>query len=82
MDAKLINSISLVFGIVGGLLIWRYGIPSKVDLWEPGAKLYNVREGRTQEAEQALRRRHKIMPAIGVWLLIFGFIFQLVSNYW
>lgn len=72
-----VNSIGLVLDIIGGVLLWKYGLPELVD-----------REGRdfivTRNVEQdqvAKARKFDRLARFGLGALIAGFILQLLSNF-
>jgi hypothetical protein len=82
MNSACINSLGLIFDIVGALLLW-YFVP-EIDLLDKAALLKGratlVLADPNQQQVNAYKRRVRLSRA-GVILLVLGFILQLVSNY-
>lgn len=75
--STMINSIGLVMDIVGVFILWRYGLPEPLS-----------REGHifiiTDQIDQDERDKaasYDRWSKFGLFLLIAGFVFQLVSNF-
>jgi hypothetical protein len=83
---KYVNTIGLIFGILGVLLLFKWGPPQPsfergVALGlEDGTKLPNGKTVAQHDADiEALTKRHKCMSQIGLVLIGLGFAFQLLS---
>ena len=85
---QLINSVGLVFGMVGVLVIFKYG-PPQPNL-EPGVGLAledgnPMPDGRTvaeyNEDVVKLRARHSLMSKVGLVLVFLGFALQLWATW-
>lgn len=74
----LINSLGLFSDIVGAIFILKFGIPTRVDYGGPEAILT---EGPTNQEEPRLARRYKRLSALGLYLVILGFILQLIASW-
>jgi hypothetical protein len=75
-DSVIVNSIGLSLDIVGVLLLFFYGLPSKFK--KPPKLLLEgeiTREARRKNADI------KFWSHLGLIFLIIGFIFQLLSNF-
>jgi len=71
--------IGLVLDIIGVIMVFRYGLPSRVK--EKGSAF-----GGTEMAEQQLKRKAanrgvEIRANVGLGFLLLGFIFQLLANF-
>lgn len=78
MSCKIIvNSLGLIFGIIGSFLIWKFGLPPSVD--RTGAQ-HIILEQR-DETEVVKGRKYDFRSGVGFWFLIASFIFQLLSNF-
>ncbi len=76
MSNSILNSIGLIFDIVGACLLFRYGLPSKFN--EPPTLL--LQDG-LSEKEIKANKKIQCLANVGLICLILGFIFQLVSNF-
>lgn len=74
--ADLINSVGLLFDVVGAFLIFRFGVATIIDT---GGRDIVV-GGQIGNEEAAKIYRHKRLSKIGLGLLLFGFILQFISN--
>lgn len=74
-----IGSIGLVLDIIGALLLFRYGLPQEVS--RSGYAVL-IAEGypESEEAERKKARHYDRMGHLGLGLLVFGFVLQLVGN--
>jgi len=76
MNANFINSIGLIFDIVGVLFLFKYGLPSEVSkdgsigLSLQGTDLDEIRKW----------KKYNILSKIGLFFILIGFAFQLFSN--
>ncbi|MBC7557527.1 MAG: hypothetical protein H7195_11265 [Chryseobacterium sp.] len=77
MNSNLINSIGLVFDIIGVILLFKYGLPSEVS--KTGA--IGLIMEQTDESEVAKWRKYNLFSKIGLSFILVGFLFQLVSNF-
>jgi hypothetical protein len=73
----LINSIGLLFGLIGSALIWMFGLPASID--RTGA--VHIVTGRIANEEVALAKKYDFRSGIGFLLLVLSFLFQLISNF-
>ena len=78
MNSTCINSLGLIVGMVGSLMILIF-VP-KIDLVEVNGHARLVLADPNQQQIKAYKRR-VFLYRVGVILLVFGFILQLVSNY-
>lgn len=77
MNANFINSIGLVFDIIGVLLLFKYGLPSEIS--STGSIGISL-EG-TDYDEVKKYKKYKRWSIIGLSFILIGFAFQLFSNY-
>jgi hypothetical protein len=70
MNPTLINSIGLIFDIVGAVLIWKY-VPT---FWELN------KNGDMMPSDDKEYRCSKCLSQVGLAAVIIGFAFQLLSN--
>ena len=78
MNIKVIvNSLGLSFGALGAFLVWKFGLPAKID--RAGA-IHIIAEQRDEE-EVKLAKKYDFRSGVGFWLIILSFLFQLVSNF-
>ena len=76
MTPNILNSVGLVFNIVGTLLVWRYGLPEPVN--RDGA--INIVAEQTDSSEARKAARYDCKARLGIGLLILGFALQLLSG--
>ncbi len=69
-----LNFWAALFGLVGSILIFLYGIPRMID--DDGTVLLSVGKEK-EEAKKGKRFKH--LGNLGLLLLIFSFIFQIVD---
>ena len=74
---KLVNSIGLICDVIGALLIWKYGLPEAIS--RSGA--VHIIAEQSDDDEIAKAKTFDRWARLGIALLIFGFILQLVSNF-
>ena len=79
-SAGIISSTGLALDIVGVILLFIYGLPSKVTD-SPGDRLLWGPSPEVREAEIKKFRRYTRISHIGLVLLITGFTLQLISNF-
>ncbi len=75
--ATIVNSIGLVFDIMGALLLWKYGLPEPISR---EGHVHLVLE-QVDEDEKAKAKKYDRWSYGGLILLILGFGLQLVSNF-
>lgn len=72
-----INSVGLVLDICGAVLLWKYGLPEAIS--REGHQYIVLEQKDEAEAEKA--KAYDFWSKLGLGLLIFGFVLQLVSNF-
>jgi hypothetical protein len=72
-----VNSVGLVFGIIGAYLIWKFGLPASID--RAGAE--HIITEQTDEEEVKLAKKYDFRSGVGFWFVIVSFLFQLISNF-
>ena len=77
MNANCINSIGLIFDIIGVVLLFKYGLPSEIS--STGSTGLSI-EG-TDENEVNKWKTYSLWSKIGLSFILIGFAFQLFSNY-
>ena len=76
---NIVNSIGLIFDIVGVILLFFCGLPSKVN--RGGATLFSsLSLGETPEGVKRWER-FEFLSKLALVLLVLGFVIQLVSNH-
>ena len=73
---KWISPFGLILDILGAVLIYKYGLPEEVS--RTGSIVRVVEE--EDETEIIKAKKYDEYSRIGFWLLILGFIFQLISS--
>ncbi len=74
---KIVNSIGLLFDIVGAILIWKYGLPDSIS--KSGSEI--VTHSVDPESEKKKAKKYEFWGKTGLGLLMFGFLLQLISNF-
>lgn len=69
------SSVGLLFDIVGALLLFRYGLPSK---YVTGS--YELREGGLDKVDEEKNKRIKLWSNVGLVFLILGFVGQFLAS--
>jgi hypothetical protein len=80
MNTNWFNIIGLILDIVGVLLLFKYGLPSKIEDAEGGFVLTS--EGKPKEIRERIIKKNKriyFWSHFGLFLLIIGFILQVIS---
>jgi hypothetical protein len=77
--ANWLTVIGLVLDIIGVIMVFKYGLPSRVK--EKGSAF-----GGTETSDQELKRKAynrsiEIRAQVGLGLLLLGFVFQLIANF-
>ena len=72
-----VNSVGLSLDIFGACLIFKYGLPEKID--REGHNQVIV--GGTNEKEIQKAKKYDFWATVGIVCLIIGFALQLVSNF-
>lgn len=83
MTSMLLNSIGLVFDIVGAVLIWFFVAEinfANKEFYLQGDAVIDL-EDPSPEKIKAFKR-NIMLSRIGIVALVVGFIFQLASNLW
>ena len=73
----LINSLGLLLDIVGVIILWKYGLPESLSR-EGHISIVTEQIDETEKAKAALYDR---WSKFGLFFLITGFVFQLISNF-
>lgn len=73
--SRLLNLIGLILGLAGVLILFRWGMPFRV---ETGGAVTIITEGSSQEAI-AVERIYKVCGYVGLGLLILGTMLQVVA---
>ena len=76
MNANVVNNIGLIFDIFGAIILFMYGLPSKMH--EPPKLLI---EGDITDKQVKENKRIRCWANTGLILLIAGFVLQLISNF-
>ncbi len=76
---QVLTALGLSLDIIGVLLLFFYGLPPKIN--RDGANFLLVRTG-SEEEEQEVRKaaRNKVLSTIALWLIIGGFVLQLIGT--
>lgn len=73
---KWFSPIGLLLDIIGAILIYKYGLPEEVS--RSGTTVIIMEQEDEDEKLKALK--YDKCSRIGFWLLIIGFMFQLISS--
>ncbi|MGD8456049.1 MAG: hypothetical protein PVF83_06675 [Anaerolineales bacterium] len=76
--SQIVNSIGLILDIIGGVMLFLYGLAPRID---PEGRSYLFLNGYDNEEEKKKYKHYKLLSNIGIWLVIGGFIFQLIANF-
>jgi hypothetical protein len=71
-----ISSVGLAFDLIGGLLLWRYGLPES--LHRDGVVAAVIYEINQDEKDKI--KRYDFWAKIGILFLILGFLLQLAGS--
>ncbi|MGB2631067.1 MAG: hypothetical protein WBD24_07470 [Candidatus Omnitrophota bacterium] len=77
VSAVVLTRFGLLISIIGVCLVWAFGLPQKYDA-ETRAYIAGVE---LRESEMRRARLHDIAATTGIFLLLCGFLFQLVASY-
>lgn len=72
-----INTLGLIFDIIGVIILFKFGLPSDVNKYGEVSLL--LEDNDTDEIKKW--RRYDCWSKIGLISILFGFILQIVSNY-
>jgi len=72
----ILNSLGLLLDIIGAILIWKYGLPESLSR-EGVAPAFSVIDA----SLRAKAKKYNWYSNIGLFLLVLGFVFQLISNF-
>lgn len=72
-----INSIGLIFDIIGVLLLFKYGVPSEIN--STGSITLILEQVDQEEIKKW--KKYNLWSKIGLLFIILGFAFQLYSNF-
>ena len=79
MSAACINSVGLFLDIFGIILLFFFGMPSRVSEGPPVLSFGEDPDSTKQREKQW--NRHKFWSGLALGLLILGFVLQMVSNH-
>lgn len=82
MENKILSSIGLLLDIIGVILLFLYGLPSKVKEDDRGQIYLTV--GNDEEAANRERnrfKRYRFLSRFALALLIIGFSLQIIANH-
>jgi hypothetical protein len=77
MTSNQINSIGLIFDIIGVLILFKFGLPSEVS--KTGS--ISIIAEQTDEDEVRKWKKYNLFSKIGLAFILIGFFLQLYSNY-
>lgn len=78
MNKSLLNTIGLVFDIMGVILLFKYGLPSNVR--KDGGNVMLFQD--TNQEEIKKWHKYNFWSRVGLISIIVGFSFQIASNHW
>lgn len=88
MDAKILNTIGLLFSIIGGVIWFFYGFPQPTHEEGAGLALEDgnvLNDGRTVgEHNEEIRKTKKLYlcrSKVALVMIIIGFVFQLLGTW-
>lgn len=82
MDSDTVNSVGLFLDIVGVVLLFVYGLPSDVGPRPSEFELFSVQVGPKDVDRRTRRwRKFRIGSRLGLGLLVYGFVLQILSNH-
>ena len=79
MSAASINSVGLFLDIIGVILLFIFGLPSRVSEGPPVLSFGSDPDSTKQREKQ--RKWYKFWSWLALGLLILGFVLQIVSNH-
>jgi hypothetical protein len=71
------NSTGLLLDIIGALILWLFGLPP--DIRRSGQSYLVIGQGNEKEILKA--KHYDSYSRCGIYLLLFGFVLQLISNF-
>ena len=77
MWPSIVNSLGLVFDIIGVVMLFKYGLPEEVS--RSGAGFLQLEEDDKDEVAKAAR--YDTLSRVALGLLVAGFLLQIVSNW-
>ena len=77
MTSNTINTIGLIFDIIGVLMLFKYGLPS--ELSKEGTVFMAFQKN--DEGEKRKWKKYHFWSKVGLLSILIGFLFQIVSNY-
>ena len=72
-----INSVGLAFDIAGVILLYFYGLSGRLNT--PGGQVIVFSGESPEDAEE--RKRYTRWSRLGLFLIVFGFVLQIISNW-
>ena len=73
--SRIVNAVGLIFDIIGVVMLWRFGLPQRIN--EEGREIAVYNES---DETKAVARRFKKLSLTAVCLIVFGFSLQLASD--
>ena len=81
LDPDVVNSVGLLLDIAGVVMLFFFGLPSKVEHPDSGiAVAWDVPSAETERRRKQWYR-HRLMSGLGLAMLILGFVLQIASNH-
>ena len=77
MDAHSVNSLGLLLDIIGVVMLWKFGLPELIERAPKGQFFAEL----PPASEVAKAARFLTWSRCGLWLIVGGFILQLLSNW-
>ena len=77
MTIVLLNTVGLVFNLVGVLLLFRYGMPYRTRTGGSGFLMVEQKDS----AAISLEEQHDFLGYVGLCLIILGTVLQIVANW-
>lgn len=73
-----INSLGLIFDIIGVLILFKYGLPSNVSKNGEVGMTFLTKDNEDEKKY----KKYKFRSNIGLIIIIIGFILQIISNHY
>ena len=76
-NANWLSAVGLILDIIGVLLLFAFGLPSKIELSGGGIAKEETRE--EEKKREKANGRIVLGAKIGLWMIIIGFAFQVAG---